>query len=395
MLMFVFGAGASYDSDPERTPLMHPSEDHRPPLATDLFAPASAVGQEIVKRYPQAGALIMRLREATRQKQDVEEVLQTIAGGEESYPRTKQQLVALSAYLADLITDVPARWADECQGLTNYVRALEEADRWNQAVHSDEPIVCITFNYDSLLEAAAESVFGVRLNSLDSYVSNADFRIYKPHGSVTWQQAAVWDDSNVYRRPDGTQRAIQLATSLQWEEDRFRYRQPDFHDKGSSRRIWMPALSIPMRRKANFTMPSSHLARMKEDLRQVTTVISVGWRARERHFLDLLQDHLGSSPAQLIAVAESVESATETVEELWKTGRFNRYAIGAYGFTGFTGTGGETLGSRIGARRDPLTLHEILTNTQGFAQWSGRDPGNGLPPDNSEIGDINSGYLDF
>lgn len=200
MILFIFGAGASFDSDPERAPSREraTSDDHRPPLAPGLFNPNNKIGREIVEAYPQAAALLMRLREATRRDEDVEEALEQIAVGEPNYPSTQRQLLALRAYLADLLTEVPSKWANECQGLTNYVRLLEETDRWSAKVHParDVPIASITFNYDSMLEAAVRSVFGTPMRSMAEYISDPRFRVYKPHGSVTWEQSAQWNESS-------------------------------------------------------------------------------------------------------------------------------------------------------------------------------------------------------
>jgi hypothetical protein len=117
MLMFVFGAGASYDSDPERRPRVAEAidgHDYRPPLAAGLFAPNNQFGKETVAAFPRAASLLMDLRQATRRGDDVEEVLEQIALGAEAYPSTAIQLLAVRAYLARLMNEVPARWIEEC-----------------------------------------------------------------------------------------------------------------------------------------------------------------------------------------------------------------------------------------------------------------------------------------
>jgi hypothetical protein len=43
----------------------------------------------------------------------------------------------------------------------------------------------VTFNYDTLLEAACEQALGLGLTAVAKYVSTS-YRIYKPHGSVNW-----------------------------------------------------------------------------------------------------------------------------------------------------------------------------------------------------------------
>lgn len=110
MLMFVFGAGASYDSNPARLPGEADSsteEQYRPPLATGLFSPRSDVAAAAIAAFPRAAPLIMRLREATSRGLDVEQVLEQLQAEEQRYPSTANQLLALRSYLAQLMTRGP------------------------------------------------------------------------------------------------------------------------------------------------------------------------------------------------------------------------------------------------------------------------------------------------
>lgn len=382
MLMFVFGAGASYDSDPDRPTDEEPLDDFdfRPPLAAGLFAPNNRIGKEAIAAFPRSAPLMMRLREATRQGEDIEEVLEQIAVGSDVYPGTATQLLAFRAYLAQLMSQVPDEWADECQGLTNYVLTLEQADRWNQALHgSTEPVICVTFNYDSLLERAVRSVFGHRINHIDQYASHPLVHVFKPHGSVNWQRAATWDqpENHWISKHGGLSKAINEAASLDWSED-FRFQSNDeYQDRSTATKVWLPALSIPVRNKAEFTMPDGHMAPLCADLRKVTTVVAVGWRARERHFLRLLQDNLGGALVRLVAGAETDQSAQETVDNLWMTGRFTQFAVCGTGFSGFTEIPREPAPPKSeSGGHTPLTLHHVLTAGGDAAIWKSREPSN-------------------
>ena len=81
---------------------------------------------------------------------------------------------------------------------------------------------------------------------------------------------------------------------------------------------WLPALAVPARSKARFSCPQSHLDTLVGDLPNVTTVVTIGWRGREQHFLDLLATHL-SPGTRLLVVAEHETSAMTTVDEVWST----------------------------------------------------------------------------
>lgn len=402
MLMFIFGAGASFDSDPERR---DPRErvagyNFRPPLASGLFQPDNDAGREAIAEFPRVGDLIMALREATRAGSDVEEVLETVQARSAVYPETATVLLAFRAYLARVMSQVPSKWVKECQGLTNYVRVLSQTDRWNKISHSErQAIGCVTFNYDRLLEDAAEGVFGHQVRSMESFVSRPDVHIFKPHGSVTWQQAATWNVERGHHLPgiQGLHMAIDEAPSLSWIDDQFRFELRDeFQDTNDQSTVWLPALSIPVRRKSAFTMPEQHKTAMVADLEAVTTLIAIGWRARERHFLDLLQHHLGRSLVRLVAVAESDKAAMETVDNLWQVGRFDRYAISGQGFSAFTeelGPSYERPSESGGHAR--LTLHHVLTAGADSDLWVERGPAYDPMPPPTEVDFVNPGYADL
>jgi hypothetical protein len=254
--------------------------------------------------------------------------------------------------------------------------------------------MCVTFNYDALLEGSVESVFGHRLDHIDRYISHSAVRVYKPHGSVNWRQSATWQHpgDNRLGGPAGLDKAIANAASLEWHDD-IRYQLGnDFQDDTDYTRVWLPAVSIPIRRKSTFTMPESHREAMTEDLRGVTTVVAVGWRAREEHFLRLLQDHLGTDLVRLVAVAERNESAMETVDNLWETGRFNHDAVSGIGLSRFAETPTAHYEWPTGDEPSALTLHHVLTGSPGI--WTQRDPADGLPP-TEDPAPRNPGYSDL
>lgn len=389
MLMFVFGAGASYDSDPTRLP-SNDDPDHypfetqyRPPLAKGLFQPLSEHGRAAITAFPRAASLIMELRHATAQGRDVEEVLEQIQLGETAYPETATQLLAFRAYLARLLTRVPDEWVHECQGLTNYVLALAQADRWNVTVHAEQPsqaIACVTFNYDTLLEQAIRSVFGHDINDINDYSNHRRVHIHKPHGSVDWRRAAQWNHRFADRlhREDALHKAIARASSLEWTDEWRRQINDIYQDDRDHSRVWLPALSIPVRSKSDFTMPSFHRDAMIADIRQVTTLVAVGWRARERHFLKLLQDEMPSEHARVVAVGPTPEAADETIENLWETGRFNRFATSSLGFSGFAQTPDDEYRARPKEHRTHVHLRDVLSNNPGAFFWTKREPGPGL-----------------
>ena len=84
-------------------------------------------------------------------------------------------------YLTDLIAEAEEnglrRVPDE---VTNYVDFLADVEAW-RAAHQ-ERVALVTFNYDTLLDRALYSVLGWSLDTIDSYMSENDYRLFKLHG---------------------------------------------------------------------------------------------------------------------------------------------------------------------------------------------------------------------
>jgi hypothetical protein len=77
-------------------------------------------------------------------------------------------------------------------------------------------------------------------------------------------------------------------------------------------------------------LPSTHQAALEADLEQAAGMLTVGWRAREDHFLQVIADKLPSRRLPLFTVGYGEPAVLKTIDNLWWTGRFDAYA----GFTG-------------------------------------------------------------
>src|SRR4051794_18678150 len=111
MLTVIFGAGASYDSDPDNSSLTPERSDFdkvRPPLAKGLFAPGYG---SFAHRYPEALPLMAQLRRAARNNpSSVEEELDAISADLPFYSMANQQLLALRYYLSAVISSAQNDW---------------------------------------------------------------------------------------------------------------------------------------------------------------------------------------------------------------------------------------------------------------------------------------------
>lgn len=146
MLLVIFGAGASYDcADVQR----------RPPLAKDLVDPAF---DSVAARFPECRAIVDRLRERMDGATSLELELAELATESRSRPERRRQLAAFRFYVRNVIEDVTIDLLRTTSGYTRYLRLMNFLYDWHRT--SGEPIRIATFNYDTLLEDALETVFG-------------------------------------------------------------------------------------------------------------------------------------------------------------------------------------------------------------------------------------------
>jgi hypothetical protein len=151
----------------------------------------------------------------------------------------------------------------------------------------------VSFNYDTILEAAITSRFGYRYTTLIDYIANPT-KVFKPHGSTNWIQELPLRETpseSVFYNHDseislarywaaGTKGSVGILDS-----GRQNIGQADD-------RLHVPALAIPATYKDAFVMPDSHLEEMKRVLENTTALLIIGWRASEYQFLDLCASHL-------------------------------------------------------------------------------------------------------
>jgi hypothetical protein len=119
MLPVILGAGASYDSDPNRSPAryLEPASTIvggyglRPPLAKDLFAPRDGFGK-LLDQYPRLQSVVPRLRRAAIDPSvPIEYEFELIIADARNRIETQRQLAALRLYLSAAVRDATIRWA--------------------------------------------------------------------------------------------------------------------------------------------------------------------------------------------------------------------------------------------------------------------------------------------
>jgi hypothetical protein len=317
MLMVVFGAGASHDSIDVKPPNRGHrgwviEEQFRPPLANDLFGSTELFANAIA-RFERLQPIVPFLRHPGGKS--VETVLRELQDEAAVYPERHCQLMAVRYYLHYALCELEVRWKAASKNVTNYKALLDQINRWRKP---DEVVSLVTFNYDTLLEDAMPSV-GLTISDLSGYVHRGHpYKVFKLHGSVNWARAVRSGSpysSSEYASVDAwsvAQTNIERAASL-IIGDTFTvvHEHPVGLFKGSpnDKVGLVPAIAIPVEKKASFECPQPHLDLLKELLPDVDRLLLIGWRAREDHFLALLQAHLkGPLLVQVVAGTESEAS---------------------------------------------------------------------------------------
>ncbi|MDQ6768803.1 MAG: SIR2 family protein [Gemmatimonadota bacterium] len=326
MLLVIFGAGASYDSAPQ----LRPSRDAeanvqwRPPLTDMLFAERKEFGRDITN-YPRILPLVAQLSRASKD-QPLEKMLARLVEEASDYPARLSELVAVRYYLQQLIWECDYRWQYERLGITNYLGILDRIQRWRHGRR--DSVLFLTFNYDRLFEYAAsfyisdgKKPFANEYSTLESYIDQPYFPLVKLHGSIDWGYRVntdlpivaesgehVWSIAHevIARFTD-----LSIATEITKTEER--------PPKPQGGHAYVPALAIPLDKKSNFACPESHLEFLDSRLHEVRSVLAIGWRGMEEHFLGRISGELAAD-VRLLTVCGSREASDETVERLRSAG---------------------------------------------------------------------------
>jgi hypothetical protein len=324
VLLVVFGAGASYDSDPDHPPPAPASagiflsiEEHRPPLANRLFENRPQF-LSTMDSFPECRPLIPRLRKSGVA---VEQELARLLAEASSYPERHRQLAAIRYYLRRALWDCENRWHAVHHGITNYVALLDEIERWR--VESKEQVCFVTFNYDTMLEEAMGPVLRLGVRNMDSNPSWENYPLFKLHGSVNWGRVV----EGIRSEGGSPIRLYQHLISTVTPDNplvtgRYMLCDADMRPNPDTGVVLYPALSIPVEKKDEFSCPSGHVTALKGMLPKVTKMITIGWRATEAEFLNMLRDSRSAvikgirQDVELLVVTGSKEGAEQTAKNL-------------------------------------------------------------------------------
>lgn len=335
MLMIIFGAGASYDSDPVHPiPSAAGTSGGRLPLARDLFW--SGYGK-FAASYPACQGLMTRLRAAAP---NVEPELERIRAEAKKRTYLLRQLEGVRYYLRALIHESEDNWFRVLvDHVTTYTNLLEEVEGWRE--ESDERLALVTFNYDCLLDHACRSVIpGLRLARVADFAGRENHSVFKLHGSIDWNQGVSFSETRVLMDPalDTENRMIDDVmithpTGQYWRDgEQAPKGVPGY---GYAR----PAIAIPMVTKGgnDFACPADHVSTLRQIIPSVTNLIVVGWRGEEEHFHDLWREaerQGGVIPLRRMLVVDASEEAAQGVLDRLKAALKVPEGVAAEGYGG-------------------------------------------------------------
>jgi hypothetical protein len=253
-------------------------------------------------------AIVPRLRKPGI---SVEQELAKLQEQAKTFPQVYRELVAVRYYLHSALRDCQEHWRGCHNGITNYVTLLREIERWRYEFK--EHVCLVTFNYDTMLEEAAQQVLGFTIRDLNSYVSHDDYTLIKLHGSIDWGREVDGIESLLGYNPA---RVIKDAADLQISN---RYRLVrEFPMLKVDNVLVFPALTIPIEKKDEFECPDEHVKALAQHLPKVTKIITVGWRATESKFLNMLSNRLTglTGAPHLMVTSGSKDGCQETLQNL-------------------------------------------------------------------------------
>jgi hypothetical protein len=300
----------------------------RPPLADALFEPRPLF-EEWQRRFPDVMQVAPFL-EMRRAGESVEDVLARFLDEVPQYPHRRTQLAAVRFYIQAIIAATEAKWYGEAPVATNHMALLDqiEAARSGRA----HPIF-VTFNYDRMIEDALANR-GRTFNTIDDYITPLEPALIKLHGSVDWVRSFQLHrpgtiGGNVFEMARGICRNVHDLPQNAPIHKFFGL--PPVQDQ---RGLVMPAIAIPIKEKSSFECPKGHIDRLVTDIRKVRTIVTIGWRGAESHFLNLLRDNALQN-LDVVCVAKDNDDANQTVKNLQSCLQLSRFQAYGGGFTNF------------------------------------------------------------
>jgi len=237
---------------------------------------------------------------------------------------------------------------DQAAGVSNYTTLIGYIERFRQ---SEEPVILITFNYDTLIERALSLHFDdFNFKAINDYIRRPAYKLFKLHGSLNWGHP-IEDDArlDVHQTAERLRNVIiDLSDSIHYENDKFAVLdEPRVVVKDW---LYLPAISIPVQLKSHFSCPQEWLPHLDTLLDGVSNLLVIGWRGGEEHFLKRVVPILNKNDDfHLSIVSHTDASANESQARLQLAGLSpDRIWLYPGGFTKFISSDDVKVFSRRG-----------------------------------------------
>ena len=344
MVLVIVGAGASFECLPQdvhdRLRASPEFRNYRPPLARQLFDLRESFGT-VLEDHQECAPIVGKLRRILGANRDasIEQELEKVQAEAGDYLPDRVALIELRRYLQEILGKCGDWILQSSHGDTLYAELVRRIGRWRHEAR--EPVTIVNFNYDTILDRALETNAGLDLRWPEAYMGD-EWRYLKLHGSVDWYRKIPAPSESTARDRRAATRFLALPQagdngSEHFGSDQLLIAPPGLNVlEGTWDTILLPAVAVPYETKFAFECPREHLDELDRGLRETLSILVIGWRGSERHFLDRLGAYLpGKAPAILI-VSDKDEGARQTMDNLASAKLAeDRARLTAGGFRGF------------------------------------------------------------
>lgn len=299
--LFILGAGASLDFLNKEEFSDIELNNWQPPLSNKIFDTTRFF--EILEKYPDSTELAAYINSKLRNKDRwLESILTDIRDNKsKSNALRKNQLVSMMFYLSDLFRQITL----------NYYKPVNNHKVLKEILHDNQiEAFFVNFNYDLLLEQS----LGLSAKTIDEYL-RFEFPVVKIHGAYNWFYERRVNSFN----EQNSSYSLSLAGADYVLDNKKDYQiqikdVPNLLHLGSSQIDAMtaisyhPALALPLNNKNHALCPDTHINFLKEQVRNVSKVTIIGWRAADPHLLDILKENLNPMAQIGIISGDNAES---------------------------------------------------------------------------------------
>jgi hypothetical protein len=336
-LVVIIGAGASFDCSGPGVELRN--LDWRPPLVTELFDTRARFAR-VLHEYRLAEMAAADIRPAIRSGAvAIERFLrERLRESDDPYARRRFRQVPL--YLQELLFNA---------GRTNGRGFTQHPDNYDALINAAlalEDVVFISLNYDTLLDRRLFA-YPPGLHSLDAYISpDPNWCLIKLHGSVNWGRPLTRQtDAHIQPNTEILNSYFDQAADDEIGRD-IVLRNHDVLDdiRYEDRRLYYPALSVPLGSTDELVCPPHHVAHLERKLRELPALnlLVIGYSGLDQEVLRLLRD-AGRPPTVLRVVNGDSErgalAAMAINQQFGSRGSYLEHQVFDGGFSEFVADG--------------------------------------------------------